>query len=324
MSRSSRRIRLAVVARAGGCCEYCRLHSMGQVFCHYPEMQVRRIFFRDLLNGARSRKNNLATSHHFPTIVELVMIRTYAMALAGLALAGWALSARAQDSDVRDLVLKAQKAHGGRALLAKYRGAQAKYKGDVDANGMQAKVEGEVLYNYPDRMKNVIEVEVNNMKIQVQQGYDGKVLWISVLGMKQEFKDQDKIAEMKAGLYADRVATLADIEDKEYQLTSLGEVKIKDADAVGVRVSKKDKRDVNLWFDKKSHLLLKSEFRGTDPFGQGGEVNQEKYFLGYKAVMDVQSPTRMVVHHDGKKIVELEMSDMRYHEALDDTHFQQP
>jgi hypothetical protein len=31
MSRISRRIRLAVVARAGACCEYCRLHSMGQV-----------------------------------------------------------------------------------------------------------------------------------------------------------------------------------------------------------------------------------------------------------------------------------------------------
>src|SRR5260370_42363719 len=31
MSRVSRRIRLTVVARTGGCCEYCRLHSMGQV-----------------------------------------------------------------------------------------------------------------------------------------------------------------------------------------------------------------------------------------------------------------------------------------------------
>jgi hypothetical protein len=31
MSRISRRVRLAIVARAGACCEYCRLHSMGQV-----------------------------------------------------------------------------------------------------------------------------------------------------------------------------------------------------------------------------------------------------------------------------------------------------
>ena len=31
MSRIPRRVRLAVVARAGACCEYCRLHSRGQV-----------------------------------------------------------------------------------------------------------------------------------------------------------------------------------------------------------------------------------------------------------------------------------------------------
>ena len=253
------------------------------------------------------------------------MIRKGSLLLAGLALVGWSLSAQAQDDETRDLVLKAQKAHGGKALLVKYHGAQVKYKGDVDANGMQAKIEGEVFYNFPDRMKNVITVDINGMKIQIQQGYDGKALWLSVMGMNQELNDKDLIAEMKESMYCETVSGLSDIDDKNYKFSPLGEMKIKGVDAVGVRVSKKDKRDVNLWFDKKNHLLVKSEFRGKDPFGQGaGEANQEKYFSGYKAVMGIQSPVRMEVHNDGKKVVEMELSDMRYHEKLDDTHFTRP
>lgn len=252
------------------------------------------------------------------------MIRMGSVLLAGLALVGWSVSARAQSDDTRDLVLKAQKAHGGRAALTKYPGVQVKYKGDVDVNGVQAKVEGEVSYQFPERMKNVINVDVNGMKILVQQGYDGKALWLSVMGMNQEIKDKDLIAEMKEGLYSETVASLADIDDKDYKLSPLGEMKIKDVEAVGVRVSKKDKRDVNLWFDKKNHLLVKSESRGKDPFGQGAEANQEKYYSGYKAIMGIQTPNRMEVHNDGKKIVEMEISDMRYSEKLDDTHFQRP
>jgi len=254
------------------------------------------------------------------------MIRMGSALLAGVALVGWSLSARAQSDDTRELVLKAQKAHGGRAALTKYQGVQGKYKGDVDANGVQAKVEGEVFYNYPNRMKNVINVDVNGMKIQIQQGYDGKALWLSIMGMNQELKDEALIAEMKESLYCEVVASLADIDDKGYKLAPLGEMKIKDADAVGVRVSKTGKRDVNLWFDKKNHLLVKSEFRGKDPFGQGGggEANQEKYYSGYKAVMGIQTPNRLEVHNDGKKMVELDLSDMRYYEKLDDTHFQRP
>lgn len=251
------------------------------------------------------------------------MLRTGTVIVASLALAGWTMSARAQDDDLRALVSKAVRAHGGKELLKKYQGAHAKYKGDVDSMGLMAKVEGEI-YVFPDRIKNVIGVEVNGMNIKVQQGYDGKVMWMDVMGMTQEIKDDDKIKDMKENMYAEHVANLFVLDDKEFKLGALGEMKIKGKDAVGVRVSKVGKRDVNLWFDKKTNLLIKHEFRGRDPFGQQGEVNNEKYFSDYKAVMGIQTPGRMEVHNDGKKIVELEISETRYHEKLDDSIFAKP
>lgn len=252
------------------------------------------------------------------------MLRRSIMLLAGLAWAGWSLPARAQDDEARDLVQKAMKAHGGKETIKKYLGAQAKYKGEVDAMGVKAKVEGEVFINYPDRMKNVIGVEVNNMKVEVQQGFDGKILWLSVMGMNQEIKDKELIAEARENLHAEQVASLIELDSKDYKLAPLGEVKVMNKAAVGVRVSRQGKRDVNLWFDKESHLLLKTEHRGKDPFGQQGEANVEKFFQGHKAIMGIQTPVRMEVHSDGKKMIDMEITEVRYHERLDDTFFAKP
>ena len=239
------------------------------------------------------------------------MLRRCCLA-AFLAVTGWTHSAQAQEDEVRRLVLKAQEAHGGKKLLNKYHGIQVRYKGDVDVNGMQAKIEGEVAYNFPDRMKNVITVDINGMKIEVQQGFDGKILWLSVLGKTQEIKDKEQIAEMNANLYAEVVASLADIESKHYELTTLGGMKIKDKEAVGVRVNKKGERYVDLWFDKKTHLLVKSESRGKDPFGMGAEALQEKYYSGYMPVSGIQTPQHLEVHNDGKRVVTMELSDTRF------------
>jgi hypothetical protein len=252
------------------------------------------------------------------------MLRTCSLLLAGLAWTASSLPAQAQDDESRALIREAIKAHGGKDALRKHLGAQVKYKGTVDTMGMTVKVEGEVFTNHPDRMKNVINVEVNNMNFQVQQGFDGKVLWLSVMGMNKDIDDKEALTEIQESFHAERVANLFDLDNKEFKLASLGEMKIKDKDAVGVRVSKEGKRDVNLWFDKASHMLVKSEYRGKDPFGQTGEVNQEKYFSNYKSVMGVQTPMRLEVHNDGKKMLDLEISEVRYHERLDDTYFTKP
>ena len=252
------------------------------------------------------------------------MLRTGIVSLAGFMVLTWCGSLRAQEDELRALVIDAMKVHGGKETLKKHQGVQGKYKGEVEVNGMTIKMEGEIFLQSPERMKNIIKIEVNNMNIEVQQGFDGKVLWLNVAGNNQEIKDKDLIQEMKENMYSEQVASLIDLDSKDFKLSALGEMKIKDKDSVGVRVSKEGKRDVNLWFDKKSHLLVKSEFRAKDPFGQMGEANQEKYFSDYKAIMGIQTPSRVIVHNDGKRLVDMEVSEVRYHERLDNSYFTRP
>jgi len=253
------------------------------------------------------------------------MLRTRIL-IAALALLACSLPMRAQDDESRALVLKAIQAAGGKETLAKYKAAQVKYKGEVDFMGMPAKVEGEVFVNYGDRMKNVIGVEINNMNLKISQGFDGKIGWMDVMGMVMELKDKELIDEMKESMHAEAVTNLAVLDSKDYKLSSLGQMKVMGKEAVGVRVSKEGKRDVILWLDKKTHFVIKSEHRGKDPFNPASsEVNEEKYYDRYKAVQGVQTPQYMEVHHDGKKIVSLELTEARLHERpLEDSTFAKP
>jgi hypothetical protein len=243
---------------------------------------------------------------------------------ACLAALACTVSARAQDDELWAQIDKSLKAHGGKEFLKKHPAAQIKYKGEVDAMGALIKIEGEV-WAAPERMKNTSDIDINGMKLAIKQGYDGKTMWMDVMGMLQEFKDEDKIKEAKESMHAEQVANLVDLDKKNYQLNSLGEMKIKGKEAIGIRVAREGKRDVLLWFDKATNLLVKNEHRGADPWApQAAEANNEKYYSDYKAVNGVQTPGRLEVHQDGKKIVELEIIEIRYHERLDDSIFAKP
>jgi hypothetical protein len=236
------------------------------------------------------------------------------------------LSLRAQDDENRALVLKAIQATGGKETITKFKAIQTKFKGDVDVAGTMTKVEGEVFINHSGQLKNIIDVSINNMNIKITQAFDGKNAWMDVLGMLTELKDKDLIQEMHETMHSEEVANLIALEKKEFKLSAIGEAKVKGKEAVGVRVSKEGRRDVNLWFDKKTHLLVKTERRGKDPFDPNStEANREKYYADYKAVQGIQTPHAMEVHTDGKKLISMELMDTRYHERpFGDSTFAKP
>src|SRR5262249_42134088 len=144
----------------------------------------------------------------------------------------------------------------------------------------------------PDKLKATIDIEVNNMNIAIVQVINGKKGWASVMGMTKEL-DEQEMKEAQEQFHVERVTSLIALKDKSYKLSPLGDAKVGDREAVGVQVTKKGRRDVNLYFDKKTHMLLKSEYRAQDPFSKQ-EVTQEKIYLDYKAFGGIQSPTKMV------------------------------
>ena len=106
-------------------------------------------------------------------------------------------------------------------------------------------------------------------------------------------------------------------------MAPLGEVKVDGQPALGIRVSSKGHRDVNLYFDKAKGLLVKVETRDVDLL-TGQEVTTEKIMSDYKEVGGLLRPSKVRVLRDGKKLMDLEMEEVKLVDKFDKEFFDKP
>ena len=159
-----------------------------------------------------------------------------------------------------EIVDKAIKAHGGVAELKKLQNTTQKIKGTIQAMGLEIPFSGDLIIAGENRVRVDIEIDVNGMKIQVINIINKDKGWAKVAGKTMDL-DKDKITEARESGHLGTITSLAPLKDKAYTISLVGEDKVGETPAQVVRVSHKDRRDVNLFFDKKTHLLLKTEAR---------------------------------------------------------------
>jgi hypothetical protein len=232
-------------------------------------------------------------------------------------------SVKADDqADVKAVIDKAIKAHGA-DKLAKLKALNMKMKGKFYGMGEGIDYAGEWNVQAPDKSRNEIVGEANGMKFTFIQIFNADKGWLSINGQTMD-ADKDTIAEAKEELYASWVADLYPLKEKEFKLSPLGDSKVADKEAVGIKVAHKDHRDVNLFFDKKSGYLIKQESRVKDPMAGGTEQSQESIFDDYKDVEGVKRPYKVLINRDGKKFVEGEVTEMKLLEKIEDSVFAKP
>jgi hypothetical protein len=226
------------------------------------------------------------------------------------------------DAPARAIVNKAIKAHGGEELLSKAKAITLKGSGTIYIAGDSFKFDAEWSIQGMTQEKFVVDVNANGMVFKVTKVINGDKGWQKIADGKATPLTKDELADEKHGLYAGHVESLVPLKDKKFKLAPLGEVKVNDKDAVGVCVSSKDHPDVNLYFDKKTHLLVKTETRVSD---QGKEVNQETFHSDYKMVDGKMHAFKLTIMRDGKRFVEGDLAEIRIHtQKLDDSIFAPP
>jgi len=224
----------------------------------------------------------------------------------GLLLA-WGPGAQAGQDESRALIEKAIKARVGKGKLPTVKAIQLKAKGKAYGD-MEVELTIDVSAQPPDKQRAVIEIQVNNMNFTLTQVVNGKKGWKRFLD-KTEALDAEEMKEVAQKAHVEQVTGLLVLKEKGYKFSPLGELKVKDKDAVGVQVTRKGFRDVNLYFDKKSHVLLKAQYRAIDDFSKN-EVDQEKFFLAYKDVGGgFKVASKLEIHNDGKKAAEIEVTE---------------
>lgn len=249
------------------------------------------------------------------------MCKRVILGLALGLLASFCPSARAED--VQALLARAIKAHGGEEKLARTQASQLRGKGTLFVLGEQP-VTLETSVHLPSKFRVTMEFQINGMPVTTTQVYNGEKFWVNVNGQDVTALLGDKAAEaIKEQLYQDRLGSVIGLKDKGIELSSLGELMIANKPALGIRASSAGHQDVSLWFDKETALLVKVEGRNFDPQSMQ-EVAREKFLSHYKEMDGLQMPSRVTVHQDGKKLIELEVTEMKLLDKLDDNLFTKP
>lgn len=230
--------------------------------------------------------------------------------------------ARADEAaDARAIIDKAIKAAGGAELLNKYKAATFKIKGKISIMGMDIEFTGDMAHQGKDQQKIAIDMEVMGQKLSMTQVFNKTEGWTKLNDQVMDM-DKDKIDETMEELHSGWVTRIVPLTDKAFTLATAGETKVNDKPALGVRVSYKGRKDVTLYFDNESYLLVKHEGRAKDD-SSGQEVNEETYHEAY-AGKEFKQAMKLRIHRDGKPFAEFEMSDMKPEAKLDDSVFAKP
>ncbi len=221
---------------------------------------------------------------------------------------------RADES--KDVIDKAIKAAGGEEKLAKFKCYTWSAKGTYYGQGNEFAYTATYAVQWPDKFR----ADIKDVFILV---LNGDKAWRK-MGEEATEMNADELAEQKEVHHAGYVTTLLPIKSGGYTLAPLGEVKIGERPAVGVKASSKGHRDVNLYFDKETNLLVKAEYTVKSREEGGKEVTQEALYGNYQDVQGLKIPMKVTVNRDGKKYVEAEYSEFKPVDKPDDNMFAKP
>ncbi|HKI33723.1 MAG TPA: hypothetical protein VKA46_17860 [Gemmataceae bacterium] len=238
-----------------------------------------------------------------------------------LALAVTATPAHADDAaEARGIIDKAVQAVGGEAKLATARAHTQKVVGTFFGPAGAIAFTGEWAVNLPDQLRQTTESESDGMKFRTVKVIAGDKGWLRVNDTLEEL-DKDTLATEHEQTYAVHVATLLPLKDKEFVLAPLGESKVGERPAVGVKVTREDRPTVALFFDKEKGWLLKAEFRVKV---HNTPVRQEVFYDDYEDADGLKRPKKTTIKRDGKVLVESAVTEFKPLDKIDAKLFERP
>ena len=241
------------------------------------------------------------------------------LVLAGLLVATFH-SGRAAEPDAKTLVEQAIKAHGGAEELKKAQVSVSQFKGKIQSPVGELEVSGEIASDRDVRQRVAIQVDINGMKVDILTVLKNDGGWAKANDTIVDL-NADQIAEAREQTHGHWVATLVPLLGPEYKLAGRGEVKVQDKPAYGVIASRADRRDVQLFFDKETHLLVKTEQRVKDESGK--ELTEESFLSNYQE-KDARQPLKISVRRDDMPYMEAEVTSFQTRDKLEDSLFEKP
>ena len=238
--------------------------------------------------------------------------------LAIAALGCFTFTLAAQD-EPRTLLQKGIIAQGGERLL-KARTLIRVAKGELDAFPQPIPFVGEARFNLPDQARWNFELEQNKQKSLILLIVNKDKGWRATGGAAQDLTARE-LDNLREEAYVHWVMTLLPVLQNAFEVSPLPETKVNGEPAVGFKAATKGKPDVSLYFDKKTFLLAKAEYKGKEA---DLTVNKEIILSAYKDYDGLKLPTKLLVQSNGKRVAEWNVKEYKFPERVDDAAFSKP
>src|SRR5262245_20015240 len=207
------------------------------------------------------------------------------------------------DDKARVMVENAIKAHGGEVADAKLQTMRFKDEGTMELIPGQPAVPVTIedIWQMPDKYRSDIVITFMGQVGTHTSVIDGDRGWST---KKSEVEDMAKeaVAEMREQIYAADLDRLGFLNDKDVDLLFLGESRIAGKPGTGVRVKSKGHRDVKLYFDSATSLLVRREHQVRDPAG-GEEITQAVEFADHEVTAGVKFYKTLAVHRGDRQFM---------------------
>ena len=223
--------------------------------------------------------------------------------------------------DVKAVLEKAVKAHGGKENLAKMNMLHSKSKGTIDLFGGLS-FEQESTSNLPKQFKETISLEINGTKQSIITVFDDGKAWANINGETKDVDDKT-IEQIKEASNLMQLGSLRFVGNKDYTVTPLGESKVDGKDVIGVKVTRSGFRDASLYFAKDTGLLSKIENQTYDTATMR-DAAEERLILDYQEVGGAKIAKKVLVRRNGKKFMEAEVTEVKVLDKVAPDEFTKP
>jgi hypothetical protein len=201
----------------------------------------------------------------------------------------------------RAVLERAIAAHGGAEKLSSTRIESLRLEGVVHLGATKMPFVNEVRLQLPGKYKSVVTIGEGLKHKRIIQILNGDHAYL-LIDNKQQPLDAVHRNQLLQTLQLEQALRLVPLlRDPGFTVESLGEVRNQSAVFSVLRVTGKSQRELKLWFDRNSGLLVKAEHKLD---GVGKEIVQEAFYQEYRAIDGVQRAGRVTILRDAKPIME--------------------
>jgi len=241
--------------------------------------------------------------------------------LSALVVSTLALSAaRADDADA--VVDKAIKAIGGEAKLAKVNAVSWKGKGKIIFNDNENTFTSQATVRGVGHLRSEFEGEFGGNPFKGVTVLSGDKGWRKFGDNLMELEG-DQLANEKRNVSLQVLPILLlPLKGKDYKLASAGDENVDGKPAAGVKATGPDGKDLTIYFDKESGLPVR--LVATVVGFNNEEFTQETTYGDYKDFDGIKKATKSVSKRDGQRFVEIEFTEFKVLDKVDDDTFAEP